>query len=128
MSSIFSKIAAGEIPSFKIAEDDRFFAFMDINPVQPGHILVVPKREVDNFFDIPDSDIGDLMQFAKKIAVNMKEKLNCRKVAVAVIGLEVPHAHMHLIPINKEGDMDFGKKLTLPESQMSKLWTLLKLD
>ena len=113
--TIFSKIIAGEIPCYKIAEDDKFFAFLDINPVNWGHTLVVPKRETDYIFDIPDAELGEMMAFSKRIAAALKKTLDCRKVGVAVIGLEVPHAHIHLIPISKEGDMDFGKKISNPD-------------
>lgn len=109
--TIFSKIINGEIPCYKIAEDQRFFAFLDINPVNWGHTLVVPKHETDYIFDLDDEEIGEMMKFAKKVAAGIKEAIPCRKVAMAVLGLEVPHAHIHLIPINTEGDMDFRHKL-----------------
>lgn len=118
MATLFSRIAAGEIPSYKVAEDDRFFAFLDINPVQPGHVLVIPKKEEDYIFDIDDSDLGDMMVFAKHVARALKAAVPCRKVGVAVIGLEVPHAHIHLVPMSKEGDLDFHHKLTLPDAEM----------
>jgi histidine triad (HIT) family protein len=107
MASIFSKIVAGEIPCYKIGEDDEFFAFLDINPVATGHTLVIPKKETDYIFDIGDEALGRMMIFAKKIAIAIKEVIPCAKVGVAVMGLEVPHAHIHLIPINKEADMYF---------------------
>ncbi|MDE7376900.1 MAG: HIT family protein [Muribaculaceae bacterium] len=110
MASIFSRIAAGEIPSYKVAEDDRHYAFLDINPVQPGHTLVIPKREVDYIYDLPDDELADLHLFAKRVAVGMRKALGCKKVGVAVIGLEVPHAHIHLIPINSEADMRFDRE------------------
>lgn len=109
--TIFSKIINGEIPCYKIAEDQRFFAFLDINPVNWGHTLVVPKHETDYIFDLDDEEIGEMMKFAKKVAAGIKDAIPCRKVAMAVLGLEVPHAHIHLIPINTEGDMDFRHKL-----------------
>lgn len=118
MATLFSRIAAGEIPSYKVAEDDRFFAFLDINPVQPGHVLVIPKNEEDYIFDIDDRDLGDMMVFAKHVARALKTAMPCRKVGVAVIGLEVPHAHIHLVPMSKEGDLDFHHKMTLPEGEM----------
>ncbi len=118
MATLFSRIAAGEIPSYKVAEDDRFFAFLDINPVQPGHVLVIPKKEEDYIFDIDDRDLGDMMVFAKHVARALKTAMPCRKVGVAVIGLEVPHAHIHLVPMSKEGDLDFHHKMTLPEGEM----------
>lgn len=123
MSTIFSKIIAGEIPSYKIAEDDRFYAFLDINPVRPGHTLVIPKEEKDYLFDLDDDTLGAMMVFAKRVASAIKSATSCRKVGVAVIGLEVNHAHIHLIPISREGDMDFKKKQTLPEEEMKDLCT-----
>lgn len=121
MATLFSRIAAGEIPSYKVAEDDRFFAFLDINPVQPGHTLVIPRREIDNIFDLSVDEYADLQSFAWRVAQAVKAAVPCRKVGVAVIGLEVPHAHIHLIPITNEGDMNFGKKMTLPAEQMEQL-------
>ena len=115
MSTIFSKIAAGEIPSYKIAENDRFFAFLDINPVNWGHTLVVPKTETDYIFDIPDAELGEMMVFAKKVATALKSAMPCRKIGVTVLGLEVPHAHIHLVPLQKEGDMDFRNKISDPD-------------
>ncbi len=109
--TIFSKIIAGDIPCYKIAEDDKFFAFLDINPVNWGHTLVVPKQETDYIFDIDDEQIGEMMVFAKKVAVAIKKAIPCRKVGMAVLGLEVPHAHIHLIPLQNEGDMDFRHKV-----------------
>lgn len=110
MASIFSRIAAGEIPSYKVTEDDRHYAFLDINPVMPGHTLVIPKREVDYIYDLPDDELAALHLFAKRVALGMRKALDCKKVGVAVIGLEVPHAHIHLIPINSEGDMRFDRE------------------
>lgn len=118
MATLFSRIAAGEIPSYKVAETDRYFAFLDINPVQPGHVLVIPKNEVDYIFDIEDEEFAGLQLFAKKVAQALRRAVPCRKVGVAVIGLEVPHAHIHLMPMSKEGDLDFTKKTTLPDSEM----------
>lgn len=120
MASIFSKIVAGEIPSYKIAENDDFYAFLDINPITQGHTLVIPKKEVDYIFDIDDNELGRMMIFAKKIAVALKKAIPCTRVGVAVMGLEVPHAHIHLIPIHQESDMHFGHpklKLTTDEFQ-----------
>lgn len=110
MATIFTKIINGEIPSYKIAEDDKFCAFLDVNPVAEGHTLVVPKREEAYIFDLEDDEIGGLMVFAKKVAKKLESKISCKKIAVTVIGLEVPHAHIHLIPINKESDIDFKNK------------------
>lgn len=113
--TIFSKIIAGEIPSYKVAEDDHFYAFLDINPITWGHTLVVPKQEEDYIFDIDDKQIGDFMVFAKKVAAAIKKSFPCRKVGMAVLGLEVPHAHIHLIPLKNEGDMDFKNKISNPD-------------
>lgn len=113
--TIFSRIIAGEIPSYKIAEDDNFYAFLDINPVSWGHTLVVPKQETDYIFDLPDATLGDMMVFAKKVAAALKSVIPCRKVGVAVLGLEVPHAHIHLVPLRNEGDMDFKHKIADPD-------------
>lgn len=121
MASIFSKIIAGEIPSYKIAEDEKFYAFLDINPVMEGHTLVVPKNEVDYIFDIDDAELGEMMIFAKKVAKGVKKALPCKRVAVTVIGLEVPHAHIHLIPINAEADLNFKNKKELPKERMQEI-------
>ena len=110
MATIFSRIVKGEIPCYKIAEDERFFAFMDINPVSVGHTLVIPKREDDYIFNLEDDEIGAMMVFAKKVAKAIEKAVPCKRIGVAVIGLEVPHAHIHLIPISQEGDMDFKKE------------------
>jgi histidine triad (HIT) family protein len=118
MASIFTKIIRGEIPSYKIAEDERFFAFLDINPVSKGHTLVIPKQETDYLFDLNPALLGDLMQFAQKIAKALKQATACKRIGMVVMGLEVPHAHIHLIPMNSEADIDFHKpklKLT-PEA------------
>lgn len=117
--TVFDKIISGNIPSYKIFEDEKFYAFLDINPVQPGHTLVVPKKTVDYIFDMEDDDCAEMMVFAKKIAKAIKKSLGCRKVGVAVIGLEVNHAHIHLIPITKEGDMDFKNKKILSDQEMT---------
>lgn len=120
MASIFSKIAAGEIPSYKVAADDKHYAFLDINPVAPGHTLVIPRREVDYIFDLSDEEYAELQLFAKRVAEAMKKALPCKRIGVAVMGLEVPHAHIHLIPLNSEGDMDFRReKLHLDDKDMA---------
>ncbi len=106
--SIFSKIIAGEIPSYKIAEDERFYAFLDINPLTKGHTLVVPKKEVDYIFDLDDNTLSDMMVFSKRVAKAMKKVIDCKRIGVTVIGLEVPHAHIHLVPIRKESDIYFS--------------------
>ncbi len=108
MATIFSKIIAGEIPSYKVAENDKFYAFLDINPLVKGHTLVVPKQEVDYIFDLSDEDLGEMHVFAKHVALAIQKAFPCRKVGEAVIGLEVPHAHIHLIPMQKESDMLFS--------------------
>lgn len=110
MASIFSKIAAGEIPCHKIAENERFFAFLDINPLVEGHTLVIPKQETDYIFDIDDDQLAGLMVFAKQVARGIEKAIPCRKVGMAVYGLEVPHAHIHLVPIEQESDMFFGNE------------------
>ena len=110
MATIFTRIVRGEIPSYKVAEDERFFAFLDINPLTKGHTLVVPKQETDYLFDLDDRTLADMIVFAKRIARKLKEKIECKRVAVVVLGLEVPHAHIHLIPIQDEKDVDFRKE------------------
>ena len=110
MATIFSRIIAGEIPSYKVAEDDRYYAFLDINPLVKGHTLVVPKQEVDYLFDLDDDTLGGMMVFAKKVAAKIKREIACKKVSVVVLGLEVPHAHIHLIPIQSESDVDFHRE------------------
>ena len=120
MASIFSKIVAGDIPCYKVAEDDRHVAFLDINPVASGHVLVIPKREVDYIFDLSDSEYSELQLFAKRVAEAMKKAIPCKRIGVAVMGLEVPHAHIHLVPINSESDMNFFRDhLTLDPKEMS---------
>ena len=110
MATIFTRIVRGEIPSYKVAEDERFFAFLDINPLTKGHTLVVPKQETDYLFDLDDRTLADMIVFAKRIARKLKEKIECKRVAVVVLGLEVPHAHIPLIPIQDEKDVDFHKE------------------
>ena len=122
MASIFSRIVAGEIPCYKIAENDKFFAFFDISPLVPGHTLVIPKKEEDYIFDISDEDLAEMIVFAKKIAVAIKKAIPCKKVGVAVIGLEVPHAHIHLVPMQKEGDLDFRHEKMHPTEEQFKEW------
>lgn len=119
MATIFSKIIAGEIPSYKIAEDDRFYAFLDINPMTKGHTLVVPKIEEDYIFNLDDETYGGLMLFAKKVAEAIEKSVTCTRVGIAVLGLQVPHTHVHLIPIQKESDMNFANpKLELTPDEM----------
>lgn len=122
MATIFSKIVAGEIPCYKVAEDEKHFAFLDINPVAPGHTLVIPKKEVDYIFDLSEQDYTDLQNFARKVAKAMEQAIPCKRIGVAVMGLEVPHTHIHLIPINKESDMNFFReKLSLSAEEMAKI-------
>lgn len=119
---IFSKIAAGEIPSYKCAEDDDFYAFLDINPLAKGHTLVIPRREVDYIFDMSDEEIGKFEIFAKKVAIALRKAFPCKKVAQVVLGLEVPHAHIHLIPMNSEADVNFRKEhLKLSEAEFKEI-------
>ena len=110
MATIFSKIVAGEIPCHKIAENDQFFAFLDINPLAEGHTLVIPKLEVDYIFDLDNDTLSAMILFAKEVSKMIEQSIPCKRVGLTVIGLEVPHAHIHLIPINKESDMFFGKQ------------------
>ncbi len=120
MATIFTKIINGEIPSYKIAEDDNHYAFLDINPVAPGHTLVVPKKEVDYIFKLEDEELAALNIFAKRVAQAMEKAMPCKRIGVTVIGLEVPHAHIHLIPITQESDMYFNKgKMTLDPKDMA---------
>ena len=116
MASIFSKIAQGEIPSYRVAESDNYYAFLDINPLVEGHVLVIPKEETDDLFDISDDDLGGIMVFAKKVAKAIQKAIPCKRVGVAVIGFDVPHAHIHLIPMQSMRDIDF----TRPKLKLSK--------
>jgi Diadenosine tetraphosphate (Ap4A) hydrolase and other HIT family hydrolases len=125
--TIFSKIIAGEIPSYKIAEDDRYYAFLDINPLVKGHTLVVPKKEVDYIFDLDDETLADMMVFSKRVAKAIEKAIPCKRVGAAVIGLEVPHTHIHLIPILKESDMHFGKeKQALSKEEFEETQTAIR--
>ena len=118
MASIFSRILAGEIPCYKVAENEKFFAFLDIAPLAKGHTLVVPKREVDYFFDLEDDELSEMIVFAKQIAKKIKATTGCKKVATVVLGLEVAHAHIHLVPMNTENDVDFKReKLNLTQEE-----------
>lgn len=122
MATIFSRIVAGEILCHKVAENEEFFAFLDINPVAKGHTLVIPKAEVDYLFDIDDPKLGRMMAFAKRVARAQEAAIPCKRVGLAVMGLEVPHAHIHLIPITKESDMNFfGKKLSLSQEELAEI-------
>ncbi len=122
MASIFSRIIAGEIPSYRVAEDEKYYAFLDINPLSEGHTLVVPKREVDYIFDLDEAEYAGLQLFAKRVAAAIEKSVPCKRIGVAVIGLEVPHAHIHLVPISSEADMDFRrKKLSLSPERMAEI-------
>ncbi|MCW3119672.1 MAG: family hydrolase [Chitinophagaceae bacterium] len=120
--TIFSKIIAGEIPSYKIAENDRFFAFLDILPLRKGHTLVIPKKEIDNLFDLPQEYLSEILLFAQPIAKAIEKSFDCDRCGISVIGLEVPHAHIHLIPINSANDLNFtNAKLKLSQEEMKKV-------
>lgn len=121
MSSIFTKIINGEIPCYKIAEDENFFAFLDINPNAKGHTLCVPKKEIDKLFDLEDDLYLGLMQFSKKIAIALEKTVPCNRIGMTVIGLEVPHAHVHLIPLNEMGEMTFKHKISLTKEEFEAL-------
>ena len=122
MATIFSRIVAGEIPSYKVAENERFYAFLDIAPLAKGHTLVIPKREVDYFYDLEDDELAEMIVFAKQIAKKIQATTQCKKVATVVLGLEVPHAHIHLVPMNTEKDVDFSKeKLSLSVEEFQKI-------
>lgn len=127
--SIFSKIAAGEIPSYKCAESDHFYAFLDINPLKEGHTLVIPRREVDYIFDMDDQELAEFQLFAKKVALAIRKAFPCKKVAQVVLGLEVPHAHIHLIPMDSEKDVDFRrKKLQLTPEQFEAIAAKIRAE
>lgn len=122
MASIFSRIIAGEIPSYKVAEDENYYAFLDINPLTAGHTLVVPKKEVDYIFDLDDQTLSGMMLFAKQVAAKIRCEIACARVAVVVLGMEVPHAHIHLIPIRDENDVDFHReKLKMEPDEFRKI-------
>ena len=122
MASIFSRIIAGEIPSYKCAEDEHLYAFLDINPIVKGHTLVVPKKEIDYIFDMPDEDLAAFTVFAKRVAAAIKKAFPCKKVGMAVLGLEVPHAHIHLVPMHSEGDLNFSNpKLQLTDEEFKSI-------
>ncbi len=128
MASIFSRIVAGEIPCYKVAENDKYFAFLDINPLAKGHTLVIPKQEVDYYFDLDDDTLAGMTIFAKRVAHKIKEQTGCKKVAMVVLGLEVAHAHIHLIPMNSENDVDFRReKLKLSPEEFAEIASSLAL-
>lgn len=127
METIFTKIIKGEIPSYKVAEDDNYYAFLDISPLAKGHTLVIPKLEVDNIFDLPDDIYQGLFMFANKVAKSIKINFPCLKIGIAVIGIEVPHAHIHLVPINSVGDLDFkNKKLKLTADEFLEIAEVIR--
>ena len=126
MGSIFSKIISGEIPSFKIYEDDNFLAFLDINPNSLGHTLCIPKKEIDQMFDLDDKTLSELIIFSKKVAHAIKKAVVCKRVGISVIGLEVPHVHVHLIPINTMDDMSFDSKIQLTNDQFVEIMNKIK--
>ena len=121
MSSIFTKIIKGEIPSYKIAENENFYAFLDINPNAKGHTLVIPKKEVDKLFDLDSETYSNLMQFSRKIAIAIEKSITCKRVGMTVIGLEVPHVHVHLIPLNEMKDATFGSKVSLKHEEFQEI-------
>ena len=127
--SIFTKIIKGEIPCYKIAEDDRFIAFLDVFPIKKGHTLVVPKAQIDYLFDLDDSLLSDLMIFAKKVAQKMERAISCERIGIAVIGLEVPHAHIHLVPLDTIEDIDFSQpKLQLSAKEMTEIADSIRIN
>ena len=127
MSSIFSKIVSGEIPAFKVAEEDNHLAFLDISPLEKGHVLVIPKKETDYIFDITSDEYLELWKFAQKVAKGMDKVIECERIGVAVIGLEVPHAHIHLLPLNNVSDINFERpKLKFSEAEMKIVADLIK--
>lgn len=127
MGTIFSKIIEGDIPSYKVAENDKFLAFLDIQPIVKGHVLVIPKKEIDYIFNIEDEDLGEFINFAKLVAKKMDKVFDCKKIGMTVIGLEVPHAHIHLMPINGIADMDFGReKLKFSAEEMEAIANKIK--
>ena len=127
--SIFTKIIKGEIPCYKIAEDDRFIAFLDVFPIKKGHTLVVPKVQIDYVFDLDDSLLSDLMIFAKKVAQKMERAISCERIGIAVIGLEVPHAHIHLVPLDTVEDIDFSQpKLQLSAKEMTEIADSIRIN
>ncbi len=124
--TIFSKIISGEIPSYKIAENEKFYAFLDIFPLREGHVLVVPKSETDNFFDLPEEYLSELLVFAKPIAKSIERSFDCNRCGISVIGLEVPHAHLHLIPINTANDLNFTQaKMKVTEERMKEIQKMI---
>lgn len=128
MSTIFSKIISGELPAYKVAETDKFLAFLDINPNAKGHTLCIPKQEVNKVFDLDKDTYQELMEFSRQVAVGLEKTVSCKRVGLAVIGLEVPHVHVHLIPLNKMSDMDFSNKLSFSSEEMEQLAAAIKAN
>lgn len=129
MASIFSKIIAGEIPCYKIAEDEKYFAFLDISPLSKGHTLVIPKQEVDYIFDLDDETLAGLHLFAKKVAVALKKTVPCQRIGIAVLGMEVPHAHIHLVPLSKETDLQFtNPRVKLTPEEMTEIAHAIQIN
>lgn len=126
MASIFSKIISGELPAYKVAETEEFLAFLDINPNAKGHTLCIPKEEVNKIFDLDKETYEGLMEFSRKVAIGLEKSVSCKRVGMAVVGLEVPHVHVHLIPLNSMGDMDFSKKKKMSEQEFEELTTKIK--
>jgi len=121
MASIFSKIIRGELPCHKILEDDKFIAFLDINPINPGHTLIVPKENVDYFFDLDDSILSEILSFSKIVAAAIKNCVACKRIGIMVAGMDVPHAHLHLVPIQSEGDLTFDRAKPANQNELAKL-------
>jgi histidine triad (HIT) family protein len=127
MASIFTRIVQGEIPAFKIAEDERFFAFLDINPVERGHTLVIPKQEVDYIFDLDPQTLSDLFLFSQRVARAIEATVPCKRIGIAVIGLEVPHAHVHLVPLIRQNFIDFSDKIEISKAELAELANQISL-
>lgn len=121
MASLFTKIVQGEVPAYKIAEDSQFLAFLDVNPNSKGHTLCIPKKEVDKIFDLEEEMYQELMRFSRKVAIALEKTVDCKRVGMAVVGLEVPHVHVHLIPLNSMSDMDFSKSVKMEDEEFKKL-------
>jgi histidine triad (HIT) family protein len=128
MASIFSKIINGELPAYKVAETDEFLAFLDINPNAKGHTLCIPKEEVNKIFDLDKETYGGLMEFSRKVAIGLEKSVSCKRVGMAVVGLEVPHVHVHLIPLNSMGDMDFSRKKNMSDQEFEELTAKIKAN
>lgn len=121
MPTIFTKIVNGEIPAYKVAETDKFLAFLDVNPNAKGHTLCIPKKEVNKLFDLDEDTYNELMQFSRKVALALRKTVSCKRIGMAVVGLEVPHVHVHLIPLKSMGDMDFGRKIEMKTEEFEQL-------